>query len=177
MGTTGKNLRKIGRFGKPHGIRGEINLIPVSPDTDRLTGLRTLYVGQDSESAKPFGVLSSRSHQSKKGPTVLVLMDGMSDRDAVGVFRGQRVFATDEDLPDLEQSEFYYSDIIGFEAFSDAGVLLGTVADILDRPPQDLVVIQTIGGEEAFVPLVREFVREVDSDMKRIIVAIIDGLM
>ncbi|TDI76219.1 MAG: 16S rRNA processing protein RimM [Bacteroidetes bacterium] len=177
MGKKGNSLREIGRLGKPHGVHGEINMIPVSPDLDRLLGLASIYVGPDEESAVPMTIVSSRVHLAKKGQTLLLRLNGVSDREAVGFERGNRVFASDEDLPDLRDQEYYYSDIVGFQAVSETGEALGKVTDVLDRPPQDLLVINALNGQEVFIPLVNEFVLVVDQEKKQVVLSLIEGMI
>ena len=177
MGITERNLREVGRLGRPHGVRGEINMVPVSPDLDRLLDLKSIYLGTDSDSATLVGISSIRMHRAKKGPTLLLQLEGHGDRDSVALVRGNRVFALDTDLPDLGTEEYYYTDIIGYNVLSESGEVLGEIEDVLDRPPQDLLVVRLSSGDEAFIPLVDEFVLNVDQERGCVVVAPIEGLI
>lgn len=170
-------LREIGRIGKPHGIRGEIKIIPQSDDRDRLLGIKTVFIGPDSRRARSFSVSSIRPHISKKGLTILLKLSENLDQDWINSMRGQTLFAKESDLPALKEGEFFYSDIVGFDVISIDEEPLGVVADVIDRPPQDILVLRTHEKKDVFIPFVREFVREVDIESSRVVVSLIEGML
>ena len=176
MGSPLHSLREIGRLGKPHGVRGEIHMVPVSRDTDRLLDLGRVFTGADEQSAVERPLMAVRQHLAAKGPVLLLSIKGFADRDEVSSLRGQLVFAAEEDLPVLEEDEFYYSDIVGFRVETPDGDVVGRVTDVLDRPPQDLLVVGIEDGEDAYVPLVNEFVEQVDLAGGRVDITPIEGM-
>jgi len=67
-----------------------------------------------------------------------------------------------EDLPPLEEGEFYLCDILGTVVLSSSGKRLGTVKGFL-KGATDIIVVQG-DDEEVLVPLVEGFVLEVSED-------------
>jgi 16S rRNA processing protein RimM len=75
----------------------------------------------------------------------------------------------DRDLPTLEADEFYWADLEGLSVKNTAGVLLGTVVQLIATGAHDVLVLD--GSEQRLIPFVRgRIVRRVDLDDGEIIV-------
>jgi len=170
-------LREIGRLGKPHGVRGEVKVIPLSDDVDRFLGIRTVLIGRDAKGAKAYSVSSIRPHVSKKGLAILLSVNEIQDRDVIDSFRGQTLFAQVSELPHGAEHEVLNTDITGYTAINEEGDELGTVAEIIDRPPQNLLVLTTREKGDVMIPFVSEFVKSVDAERRMIVVSVIEGML
>lgn len=168
-------LRQMGRIAKPHGLAGDVKVAPDTDDPYRFTDLRSVYVGKSPDTVLLFDIVSARIQPSKFGATVLLKMEGVDSRDQAEKLYGQLVFADQDDLPPLEDDEFYYSDVIGHDVLSEAGESLGRVADILEAPGQDKLVVQREDGSRFMVPMVPEFVRDVTDHS--VVIRLLDGLL
>lgn len=173
----GMTLREMGRIVKPHGVLGELKVAPETDDPDRFHSLETIHVGPNEGSTSSFDIVSVRLQPSRYGITVLLQLDGISTREAAEALGKQRVFASQDDLPPLEDGEFFYSDLIGLSVETLEGELVGTVADVYERPGQDLLVIQRNEGGRAMVPLVPEFVPDIDLEGSVLRIDPLDGLL
>lgn len=173
----GMTLREMGRIVKPHGVMGELKVAPETDDPDRFHSLETVHVGPEEGSTTSFDILSVRLQPSRYGITVLLQLDGISTRQEAEMLCKQRVFASQDDLPPLEEGEFFYSDLIGLAVETLDGESVGTVVDVYERPGQDLLVIQRVEGGRAMVPLVPELVPDVDLEGAVLRIDPVDGLL
>ena len=170
-------LREMGRIVRPHGVLGEVKVAPETDDPGRFQELDSVYVGADEASSVSFDIVSVRLQPSKYGITVLLLFEGVSSREAAEAMCKKNVYADEADLPALEDGEYYFSDLIGLSVATLDGAAVGTVADVLEGPGQDLLVIQTPVGGRIMVPLVPELVPEIDIAAGRITIDPVDGLL
>lgn len=170
-------LREMGRIVRPHGVLGEVKVAPETDDPGRFHELETVYVGADEASAVSFDIVSVRLQPSKYGITVLLMLAGVSGREAAEAMCKKNVYADEADLPALEDGEYYFSDLIGLQVETLEGEQVGTVEDILEGPGQDLLVIRTPAGAKVMVPLVPELVPEIDIEAGRIGIDPVDGLL
>ena len=83
---------------------------------------------------------------------------------------------TEDELRKLPDDEFYVRDLIGMDVFC-RGEKIGRVKDVLTDRPQDLYVISLIGGDEAMIPAVKEFIKSVDIKTGKIDVELIEGMI
>ena len=100
---------------------------------------------------------------SRKGTDehVILRVELASDRDAVGALRGQELLIDAE--RSLEEDEYLAADLVGC-AVVDGARELGTVTALLGLPSCEALELDT----GLLVPLVRDAVRSVDVDGKRI---------
>ena len=102
-------------------------------------------------------------------------LEGVGTREQAEALRNVEIGVPREELPRLPPGEFYWDDLIGLEARSPEGERLGEIVDIRAAPAHPLMRLldsATAGGKpyEAWVPLVRERIREVDLSLRRAVI-------
>jgi len=72
--------------------------------------------------------------------TLLCVIDGVSDRDGAEALRGVELYVLRADLPDdLNDDEFYASDLLGLETRDAEGGISGSIRNIQDHGAGDIV--------------------------------------
>lgn len=160
------NLLLVGVCGPPHGVKGEVKVIPETDDPARLLGLERVWVGASAAEAVEFTVEATRFQQAKRGLVVLLRLAEVPHREAAEILRKRRVYAHAEDLPALEEGGTYLHDLPGLAVLVEdeegATERVGVVADVMEGVAQDLLVIRREGFPDALVPDVPEIVIDVD---------------
>ena len=162
----------LGRFGRPHGVRGEIRFWPFNAGTELVAGTKTIRVGRKANDATEYSV--ERVRLDAKG--ALIRLVGMADRDEVRTLTNQFWFERRDAFPELDDDEVYFVDLIGLAVLNENGEEIGRVKDVLDVGPAEILVISR-GGREVMIPNVEAFVLRMDLDAGEIIVRPIDGLL
>ena len=161
----------VGVIGRAHGVRGEVVVQPRTDEPDR-----RFAPGQQLRAegtATTFTVVSRRDHSGR----MLVLFDGLTDRNAVEAVRGTVLVAdVDEAAPPAEPGEYYDRQLIGLRAQTADGAPVGAVVGVLHLPSQDLLQIQT-DSEVRLVPFVAALVPEVDLVAGTVTVSDLTGLL
>jgi len=103
----------------------------------------------------------------------LVAFEGFDDATAAGALVGAQL-ALDASAIVLGEGEYLDADLIGCALVDERGRELGRVVDVAHHTAQDLLVV---GDRRAYVPLVRAFVRGIDTGAKRIEVSLPAGLL
>jgi 16S rRNA processing protein RimM len=158
----------IGRIGRAHGIRGELNVDIRTDEPDRrfapgssvVCGTRTLTVA------------SARHHSGR----LVVAFAEVPDRTAAEALHGTIIEAVidPDDVPD-DPDEFYDHQLVGLEVRSGVTVV-GTVTGLVHLPYQDTLTVD-IDGREVFIPFVTELVPVVDVAGGFVTVEDVDGLL
>ena len=174
------DLLLMGRVLKAHGTDGEAKVAPDTDDPARFEALQTVYLGRSPDRAVPRRVEGVRHQTTKRGPLILLKLDGTDDRTAAEALRRQHVYAAEADLPPLEEDERFIHDLVGLAVVTEEGERLGTVDGVEQAPAHDVFVVAREDDDEsdepALIPGVEEFVREVDLDGGRIVVRPIEGM-
>lgn len=80
------------------------------------------------------------------------------------------------DLPKLGKNDFYYHELIGAEISDTKFGVIGIVKDIIDMPAQPLAQI-FVNEKEVLVPINKDFVIEFNSNDKKLLMQLPDGLI
>lgn len=160
----------VGRLGKPHGVRGEVRVDPRGGLPRGLEGYRRFLLGR-GEDLRPAEVETYRPH----GRLLLVKFAGIDSPEAAQALSQQVLYVPREDLPPLEPGEYYYADLIGCRVRGEAGEELGRVADVFPSGASDVLVVEWEGGEW-MLPVVSEFVLEVNPDEGEVTTRRTEGL-
>jgi len=100
----------------------------------------------------------------------LIKLRGVNDADAAQALQWEYLSAIGR--PEVPEDEFLTSDLIGLEVVTSDGRRLGEVDQVLNYPAQDLLVVG-----EVMIPLIKQFVKDIDFDSKRITVELIPGML
>lgn len=159
----------VGRVGKPHGVRGEVT---VEPRTDE----PQLRFADGAELLTETGSLRIESVRFHQG-TPLVAFEGVFDRTGAEALRNTMLFIdTDADVPSEDPDEFWDHELIGLAVVDETTANLGTIADVLHLPGQDVLVVAKLNGNEALVPFVRDIVPVIDRNARIVVVRDPGGL-
>lgn len=141
MSTDEPLLLEVGRIVKPHGIRGEVSVYPITNRPER----RFVPGAVLHTDHGPMEIAAARPHQA----AWLVQFTGVPDRTAAEGLRGRVLRAEpieDDDDPDT----LWVHELIGAEVVDTAGRAHGQVEAVEANPASDLLVL----NGERLVPLV-----------------------
>ncbi|GAA3529529.1 ribosome maturation factor RimM [Aeromicrobium panaciterrae] len=158
----------IGRIGRAHGIRGELNVDIRTDEPERRFAPGSSVVCGD----RTLTVATARHHSGR----LVVAFKEIPDRTAAEALHGTILEAVIDptEVPE-DPDEFYDHQLVGLEARSGDAVV-GTVTGIVHGPYQDTLTID-IDGREVFVPFVTALVPEVSVAGGFVTVADIEGLL
>ncbi len=150
-------LVALGRVGRPHGIRGEMRVLPYNAQSSLLIEQKTLHIG-----GKTYDVESA--HVS--GDMVLLALRGIGTREAAETLKGAEVAVPRAELPALGDAELYLTDLVGCVCW-EGEVELGRVVSVVTYPASTCFVIESEGGRRE-VPAVPPYFAAIDVAEKRI---------
>lgn len=153
----------MGRVTVPYGVRGWVN---VQPDTEMLDGLFDYPVWwiQADGVWREFPVEDAKVH----GDHLVAKLEGVDDRDQAFRLKGKPIAVPREQLPEPEEGEYYWSDLIGLEVENLQQVRLGRIADVFATGANDVLVVN--GERERLIPYIAQVVQQVDLAARRMIV-------
>lgn len=165
---------RIGRIVSPHGLDGRVRIMITTDIEERFEKGKTVYVGKTGK-LKPARIARFSIH---KGKLALLALEGIDDRNLADTIIGLEIFIDKSELEltrkQLNDDEFYYSDLIGCTVIKDEKVF-GEIAD-LSRSSTDLLVIKGPGGREFLVPFVESMVDTSKIKEKIVIINPVEGL-
>ena len=175
MAADARHSMVVGRLRKPHGLKGDLTLFPItdSPDTVFAAGRLVWLVGLDGEVvAGPVTIERSRSYHREW----LVKFAGADRREAIEPWRGLFLAVPADELAPPEGDEVYLHELDGFAVRLPDETPLGLVTATYELPSGVMIEVQ--GPKREFLlPFKKEFVREVDRAGRRLVVTPPEGLI
>lgn len=143
---TKNNLVLLGRFGAPHGVRGEIRLQSYTGDPLAIGSYGPLT---DKGGVKTFRLLSLRP----QGKDMLVArVEGVSDRAGAEALRGVELYISRDKLPATQdEDEFYLADLVGLRAETREGAAIGVVVAVRNFGAGDILEVAPAGGGDTLM--------------------------
>ena len=166
-------LINYGRITRPHGLKGEVVLIPFSRRPDNLPGINYIYIDrEDSGEPDRLTVSGCRLHKG----AAIVKLEGVDSIDDAEGLRGSEVLVDTDELEGLEEDEYYWFDLIGLGVYTEDGAFVGKVEDLIDRAEQSVLIVRN-GGVETLIPLAEPIIKEIDLESSKIVITPVDGLL
>ncbi len=156
----------VGRLRKPHGLKGDTTLFPLTaePETLLAPGAEVWLVGLDGEVvAGPLTIERSRAYHRQW----LVKFAGADGRDALDPWRGLFVAVPEERVTPPADGEVYLHELAGFSVRLPDATPLGLVSAVYEMPKGLMLEVQG-PRREFLLPYRKEFVREVDRAGRRL---------
>jgi 16S rRNA processing protein RimM len=146
-----------GRVGRPHGLDGSFYVTGPTPrlltlgGSVNVSGMTAAIVRRAGTDAKP-----------------ILRLEGIDDREAVEALRGAELTVHTHDAPVLGEGEWWEHELQGCEV-RDGDTHLGTVMRLIELPScEALEVRPAAGGEPVLVPMVKDAVRRIVPEERRI---------
>lgn len=142
----------IAKFGKAHGIKGLIKLISFSDN------IFSFPFFVDAENNKYF-----LKKISQKDGHFIVSFNDNDSRNIAETFQGKELFVARDMLPEVEENEFYYNDLIDLNIFNQENINIAKVIAVHNFGAGDIIEVEFIeNGKREYLPFSKEFVVEID---------------
>lgn len=168
-----RDLLVVGRVGRAHGVHGQVAVVPRTDDPDGrfVTGARLIT---DPLVRGPLTVDGHVWHSGR----LLVMFAGCATRNQAEALHGTVLMVDASTDPPLDDpDEFYDGQLVGLRVETEAGLVLGTVTEVVHTGGQDLLAVARGDGRELLVPFVTQIVPTVDLAGGRLVVEPPDGLL
>lgn len=151
----------IGVISTPHGVRGTVRVKAPGSGRHLRKGIEPAVNGERRR------ILASR--ETPKG--FLVDLEGITGRDDAASLRGTELLLDRAELDAPDEEEFYVGDLVGLEAYDEAGIRIGSVTEVVATPAHEVLLV---GGDnetvEHYVPFTYEHVPAVNQEEGRVVV-------
>ena len=161
------DIIKLGKITAPQGIKGEVRVYPYTDKPTRFSEIEAV-------------LLNGRRCRIEKARYMknmaILKLEGIDDRNAAETMRNRELLLPREDLWKQPEDTYFVDDLVGCAVVSEDGAPVGTLKTIHSRPAQDLYEIEKEDGSSFLLPAVKEFIKDVKTDEKIIVIHLIDGL-
>lgn len=167
----------VGYVQSAHGISGELYFKLFIKQSDWKNGLKEIFLlPKGKEKASDFVIFLEFKFKPHKDGLIFKTSQ-IKDRNLAETFKGCGVYISEQALKAEPGEPIFLNEILNFSISDPTGNVLGTIEDFSTNGAQDLLVVRTLKNKEALVPLVEEFIVDVDFEKQNIFMDLPKGLL
>lgn len=170
---TGRNDElQVGVITQTHGIRGEVKVFPTTDDANRFKMLKEVILdtGRERLTLEIEGVKFFKQF-------VILKFKGYDSINDVEKYKQGKLLVTRDKAVELKKDEYFVADLIGSLVVTEEGETFGRLKDVLATGANDVYVVSREDGTEVLLPAIKDCVKAVDVEQKKMTVHIMDGLI
>ncbi len=156
----------VGRVLSTRGVKGEIRFQYYNESESNLSGYAVLYADRDGQKIE---LRPSRVHPHRA--QFLIQFAEVETPESASFLIGKELFVKEEDLPGLDEDEYYDYQLIGLTVINERNEPVGRVTEVIHTRANDVIVVK--GEREMLVPMQEEFI--LDIDMHAASIMIVEG--
>jgi len=154
----------MGKIVAAQGILGWVKIQTYTEYLDGLLDYDKWYLGNDKLPWREVEVLEANVH----GKVLVARLPDINDRTAAEKCKGLLVAVPRESLPEQEEGEYYWSDLVGLRVVNLADETLGTVDSLLETGANDVLSVRDEQGKEMLIPFIASVIQHVSLKEKTI---------
>ena len=160
-----QNLIQIAYSNSSHGIKGEFSVKLINEES------RTLEKGMTIFLKKNENFLKKEIESIRFGNKTILKLKDINDRNESDALVPFEIYIDKNDLPDLEEDEFYMVDLIGLDVVDEKNNFIGKLIDFYDSPNATIIQIKT---KDKILDVIfnDHFIKEVDLENTRIVIVV-----
>ena len=165
---------KIGKIIDSHGLDGTFKVFNTtdSPKKRYAKGNKVYLYNETTDERLEMTVEAFRM----SGQLVFVKLEGIDNPESAKEFKGFEIH-TIKDRNDLQVGYYFYEDLVGCSIIDQSKNELGKVSKVEEFPAQITLRVKRQNGKDFFVPFVKQFIKKVDIDAKKIYIEVIEGML
>lgn len=166
------DLILLGKIVATHGIRGQLRVVPYSGECDTFLSVESLLLKDASGLLQSYELAAAAVH----GKKLLISFKGYGDINKVLHLVGCELYIDRDHLPETDDDEYYWHDLIGLQVVTSGGEPLGKLESIIETGSNDVYVVKS-AGREYLIPALADIVTSIDLDAGVMTVAPMEGLL
>ncbi len=160
----------VGKIINTHGIKGQMKIYPLTDNVERFKKLETAYLGQEKLKVSIDKVDFFKN-------LVILKFKEFDNINEVLKFKDSDLFIDDKDRVVLPENHFFIYDLLGIDVYDMEDKFIGTIKDVIQGPSNDIYLIKSIDDKEFLIPAVKEFIKLVDIERKKMSIDPIEGMI
>ena len=139
------NLIYVAKITKPHGIRGQARLISFTSNPGDVFNYPHLY---DDEMNKYIIKLNAQNDNM-----FVITFNNNKSRSLVEEIAGTKLYITKDMMPEVQEDEFYYKDLVGLKILNNKQEPIGIIVEMHNFGAGDIIEMEFLNEKKTiFLP-------------------------
>lgn len=164
-----KEYIRVGKIVNTHGIKGCMKVLSLTDELERLEELDYVYTEIDDKKRK------IKDIWYRKGMVYLEL-EGINNMDDAIKMKESFISIEESQLKELPEDTYYIFELEGLEVYSTEGEYIGKLKEVFQTGANDVYEVVN-ESKSYYIPAIKNVVKEVSIEDKKIIINVIEGLL
>jgi 16S rRNA processing protein RimM len=147
----------LGRISGLYGVRGWVKVYSHTSPLTNILEYANWYL-DTGKGWQEYQLETGKAH----GKGIIAKLNGIDDRDLAAGLINMDIAVPRDQLPDLDEQGYYWTDLEGLKLYTDTGVELGLLDHLFETGSNDVMVVK--GERQRLIPYTRDVVKDVDLD-------------
>jgi len=162
----------IGKVVSTQGNKGEVNVLPLTDSINRFKKLDTVFLVNNHGKT----VIDIEKIRIQKD-MVILKVKGIENIEEAKTIVGSFLEVERKNAVKLPKDNYFIFEIIGLEVYDENNLFLGRIENVISTGSNDVYIVKGKNKKELFIPAIREVVKDINLEKKRITINIVDGLI
>ena len=163
----------MGQIGAPFGVKGWVKIFADTEHPDSLFDYPVWYI-ETPKGWQAFEIENAELHTKN----LVAKLAGIDDHNLAETFRNRKLGVPRSAMPEPEEGEYYWSDLVGMEVVNCQGVVLGRIEDLISTGAHEVLCVRAesesgqggSSGRERLLPFIASVVKTVDMQARSVCV-------
>lgn len=158
----------VGKLGSTYGIRGWLRIYSSTEQAESIFDYQPWFLKIKNQ--WQLTELESWKHHNND---LIIKLKGVDDRETAQTLANIEIGVDLNQLPKLDEGDYYWHDLIGCQVINTTGYQMGTITEIMETGSNDVLVVRAqikdaFGKQERLIPYIDTVVKRVDLTTKTI---------
>lgn len=166
-----ESLLEVGQIVNTYGIKGFVKVVPLVDNNNQFKNFKVLYV-QVKNNIHELQIEEVKFSKN----LVLLKFKGIETIEQAEELRNFYLQAKRSDIK-LEEGAHFIVDLIGLEVYTEEGILLGKLKEVLQPGANDVYIVEDEAKKEILLPAIPDVVKKIDIVNNKMIIKLLEGLI
>lgn len=166
-----EDLFTVGVITTAHGVKGEVKVFPTTDDPGRFKKLKEVIVktkkGMDTRKVE--GVKFFKQF-------VLLKLEGINTMDDALLYKQAELCVTRDNAVKCDKDEYFIADLYGLKVYDEDNSYIGKISDVIQTGANDVYEIDREDGSKAYIPAIKDCIKNVDISAGSMVIHVMEGL-
>ncbi|MGE4801835.1 ribosome maturation factor RimM [Yersinia hibernica] len=159
----------LGKMGSTYGIRGWLRVFSSTENAESIFDYQPWFIQQGGKWQHV-----ELEDWKRHSQDLIIKVKGVDDRDAANLLTNCEIIVDSKQLPELEEDDYYWKDLMGCQVVTTTGYELGKIIDMMETGSNDVMVVKAnlkdaFGMKERLVPFLHgQVIKNVDLSAQRV---------
>lgn len=166
-----KDRIAIGKISNTHGLNGELKLTPYTNEQSVFDSLQDVLLYNPKTKRFLYAKINSIRKANK---FYIISFIGVENISSAQRYKDFILYISKEALPELNNNEFYYFQLLEKDVYYDDGTFVGKIVDILETGANEVLIIEKeinkYTKDELLYPLIKNNIVRFNKDENELVI-------